>query len=46
MLRLNFVWLISIVFLPFAANLLNAGKEDDRLTYALYLGTMLVTSLS
>ncbi|WIJ46540.1 TMEM175 family protein [Curtobacterium citreum] len=45
-LRLNFVWLISIVFLPFAANLLNAGKEDDRLTYALYLGTMLVTSLS
>ncbi len=44
-LRLNFVWLISIVFLPFAANLLDA-RDTDRIAYAVYLGTMLVTSLS
>lgn len=44
-LRLNFVWLISIVFLPFAANLLDAG-DTDRIAYAVYLGTMLITSLS
>lgn len=45
-LHLNFVWLISIVFLPFAANLLNHGIDGDRLSFAVYIGTMLVTSLS
>ena len=44
--RLNFVWPISTVFLPFAANPLNSGRENNRLTYALNLGTMLVTSIS
>jgi len=45
-MQLNFVWLISIVFLPFAANLLNSGENDDRVAHALYLGSMVVTSLA
>ena len=46
MVRLNFLWLASIVFLPFAANLLDAGGNGDRVSYALYLGSMVVTSLT
>ena len=45
-IRLNFVWLISIVFLPFAANLLNSGEDGDRVSHALYLGSMVVTTLA
>ena len=46
-MRLNFVWLISIVFLPFAANLLDGSREEgDRITPAIYIGTMVLTSLS
>jgi uncharacterized membrane protein len=45
-MRLNFVWLIGIVFLPFAANLLNTGGDDDRVSHGLYIGTMVVTSLA
>lgn len=45
-MRLNFVWLISIVFLPFAANLLNTGADGDRVSHGLYIGTMVLTSLS
>jgi uncharacterized membrane protein len=45
-MQLNFVWLLSIVFLPFAANLLNSGEDDDRVAHALYLGTMVITSLA
>jgi len=45
-MRLNFVWLISIVFLPFAANLLNNGEDGDRVAHALYIGSMVVTSLT
>ena len=45
-MQLNFVWLLSIVFLPFAANLLNSGQNDDRVAHAVYLGTMVVTSLA
>lgn len=44
--RLNFLWLLSIVFLPFAANLLNTGESDDRVSHGLYLGSMVVTSLT
>lgn len=45
-MRLNFIWLISIVFLPFAANLLNSSADGDRVSHALYIGTMVVTSLT
>ncbi len=45
-MRLNFVWLVSIAFLPFAANLLNTEVEGDRVAHALYLGSMVVTSLT
>ncbi|WFR65854.1 TMEM175 family protein [Curtobacterium flaccumfaciens] len=45
-MRLNFVWLLSIVFLPFAANLLDSGEDGDRVAYALYLGSMVITSLA
>ena len=45
-MRLNFVWLVSIVFLPFAANLLDTGGDDDRVSHGLYIGTMVLTSLS
>ncbi|MET3451252.1 putative membrane protein [Curtobacterium sp. 1544] len=45
-MRLNFLWLLSIVFLPFAANLLNTGESDDRVSHGLYLGSMVVTSLT
>lgn len=46
LMRLNFIWLASIVFLPFAANLLNSGEDGDRVAHALYLGTMVVTSIT
>lgn len=45
-MRLNFIWLISIVFLPFAANLLNNSADGDRVSHALYIGTMVVTSVT
>jgi len=45
-MQLNFLWLISIVFLPFAANLLNSGEDSDRVAHALYLGSMVLTSLA
>jgi uncharacterized membrane protein len=44
--RWNFIWLISIVFLPFAANLLNSGEDGDRIAHAVYIGTMVLTSLA
>ncbi len=44
--RLNFLWLLSIVFLPFAANLLNTSASGDRVSHGLYLGSMVVTSLT
>ncbi|MFS2029324.1 TMEM175 family protein [Curtobacterium sp. CT11-45] len=34
-MQLNFVWLVSIAFLPFAANLLNTEVEGDRVAHAL-----------
>lgn len=46
LVQLNFVWLVSIVFLPFAANLLNTSSGGDRVAHALYIGTMVVTSVT
>lgn len=42
---LNFLWLLSIVAIPFAANLL-AYADRDRGVYALYIGVMVVASAS
>lgn len=41
----NFVWLISIVFLPFAANVL-AHSGGEPAVSALYIGTMIVATLA
>ncbi|THG36231.1 DUF1211 domain-containing protein [Glaciibacter flavus] len=46
MVWINLLWLASIVFLPFAANALSNIKVRDGGVYALYIGTMVVTSLS
>lgn len=42
----NFVWLLSIVFLPLPTELLGQGSSVDQTTAALYIGTMLLTSVS
>lgn len=39
----NLLWLLSIVFLPFPTELLASSDADDRPTYAIYIGTMIVT---
>ncbi|PJJ73137.1 putative membrane protein [Diaminobutyricimonas aerilata] len=47
LLEANLVWLASIVFLPFAANVLShadGGPAAHGPVYALYIGTMIVTS--
>jgi uncharacterized membrane protein len=41
----NLVWLASIVFLPFPTELLG-NTNNEPWTYGLYVGTMLLTSLS
>ena len=40
----NFVWLLTIVFLPFPTELLGQTKGSDSVTSALYIGTMVVTT--
>ncbi|MFF1572730.1 TMEM175 family protein [Leifsonia sp. NPDC058292] len=43
----NLLWMSSIVFIPFVANALaNIDTTDRPDLYALYIGTMIVTSLS
>jgi uncharacterized membrane protein len=44
-LRVNFVWLASIAFLPFSSNLI-AQTTHDAGVNALYIGTIAVASLS
>lgn len=45
LITVNFVWLLSIVFLPFAANVLSHRSGPAGIS-ALYIGTMLVTTLA
>lgn len=42
----DLLWLLTIVFLPFATELLASADREDRLVYALYVGTMLMTSIA
>ena len=46
MVWINLLWLASIVFLPFAANALSNIEVKDGGVNALYISTMVVTSLS
>lgn len=47
LIRVNFVWLASIVFLPFATNALAAvSGEHKDVVYGLYIGTILVSCLA
>jgi uncharacterized membrane protein len=45
MVTVNFVWLLSIVFLPFPANVL-AHESGPRGISALYIGTMLLATVA
>ena len=40
-----FVWILSIVFLPFPTELLSAATNGGQGVHGLYVGTMLVTSI-
>jgi uncharacterized membrane protein len=42
--HLTLLWLLTVIFLPFPTEWL--GTEQDRGTYALYIGTLLLSSLS
>jgi uncharacterized membrane protein len=41
----NLGWLLSIVFLPFPTELLGSADHAEPLTYCLYVGTMILTSI-
>ncbi len=41
-----FVWILSIVFLPFPTELLSSATQGGQGVHALYVGTMLVTSVA
>jgi len=42
----NFLWLLSIAFLPFPTELVSFVGEDSTPTSTLYVGTMLLTSIA
>ena len=46
MLWINFLWLASVVFIPFTTQLLADVGTDDPAVNALYIGTMVVTTVS
>lgn len=46
MLWANFLWLASIVFIPFTTQLLADVGTDEPAVNALYIGTMIVTTIS
>ena len=41
-----FVWMLSIVFLPFPTELLSSSTQGGQGEHALYVGTMLITSVA
>ncbi|WP_290804285.1 TMEM175 family protein [Herbiconiux sp.] len=46
LLWVNLLWLMSIVFLPFPTELIATSGGDNPTTSLLYVGTMVVTSMS
>ena len=46
LLWMNFLWLATIVFIPFTANVLSNSAGDQAAVYALYIGNMLVATLT
>ncbi|UFS58971.1 TMEM175 family protein [Subtercola endophyticus] len=44
MVWVNFVWLLTIAFLPFPTELLGQSSGSNTVTAALYIGTMVVTT--
>jgi uncharacterized membrane protein len=40
-----FIWLFSIVFLPFPTELLGSAKSNNVEAHAVYIGTMVVTAI-
>lgn len=46
MLWATLLWLLTIVFLPFPTQLLATADRDSRITYGLYIGTMVLTALA
>jgi uncharacterized membrane protein len=40
----NGLWLLSIVFIPFPTQLIGSQAADERLTFGLYVGTLLLTT--
>jgi uncharacterized membrane protein len=42
---MNFLWLATIVFIPFTANVLSNSEGHQPEVYALYIGNMLVATL-
>lgn len=46
LIRLNFLWLVGIVLLPFVTNAVSNVPDGNGSVYAAYIGTMLLTSLA
>jgi len=46
LLWLNVLWLASIVFMPFTANVLSRSANGHADVYALYIGNLLLTTLT
>jgi uncharacterized membrane protein len=46
MMWINFLWLLAIVAIPFTANLLSVSKGDRPDVYALYIGDLLLATVS
>ncbi|HEY2795137.1 MAG TPA: TMEM175 family protein [Micromonosporaceae bacterium] len=44
LVSVNCLWLLCVAFLPFPTELIGASSSKNRVTLALYIGTMLVTS--
>lgn len=42
----NFLWLATIVFIPFTANVLSSSERSRPEVFALYIGTLVVSSAS
>lgn len=46
LIRVNFLWLAAIAFMPFTTNALSASGNTQSAVYGLYIGNMTVVSLA